>query len=125
MASEICLRPPYWVGYGFVMWLCFYLVHRWQSADQPRSVSVHPSRWVVLLCGNPRRNGTVDVEWAGLQLTCFIPMVAVPLVCILGLPAALAVALWAWYPVTLVLVLIAGARARREQKRQDADKEAG
>ncbi len=77
----------FWLTLLFVLmgagtWLVEY---RAQRSAEPPALEVRPARWVAWLCGNPRGDGTIDLEHGVRQLAGLIFLVGGPLTALLGL----------------------------------------
>ena len=54
------------LGMGIICWFGGYVAHKNQA--QPRSALLKLPRWIVLLCGNPRKDWSFDLGDGGIQL---------------------------------------------------------
>ncbi len=68
------------LGIGIALWLGGYVIQR---SGGHRSVIFRPPRFVVWLCGNPRRDGQIDLGDGGMQLLGLIWLIGGPLLVLL------------------------------------------
>jgi hypothetical protein len=64
------------VLFGAGSWL---VEHQAQAVASQRLLAVRPPGWVAWLCGNPRRDGTLELDGALRQLAALIFVVGAPL----------------------------------------------
>jgi hypothetical protein len=102
---------------GGIPWVLCYSIQR---SESPAAAIVRPPHWVVLLCANPRRDGTLDLKYGSLQLTGFIPCIVGPVVILLGIDFDLRVAIIAvpWFLATLVVLGLVGWVSWKEGRRK-------
>jgi hypothetical protein len=108
-----------WQLVGFVLigiapWLGGYIIQR---SGGLWSVTIRPPRWVVWLCGNPRRDGQIDLGSGGMQLTGLIPLISGPLSILLGVEFRLrgAIVISVYLAATIVWLILVGWVNRRQR----------
>ena len=96
---------------GAGAWLAEY---RLQKDRARRWLVVRPPRWLVWFCGDPCRDGTLDLPCALRQGAALVFLLGAPLVALLGLEAELQGALlFLGYALLALAALAAGEWARR------------
>jgi len=116
------MGQDFWQVIGFILvgivpWLGGYII---QKGGGHRSVILHPPRWVVWLCGNPRGDGQLDLGDGGMQLTSLIPLVGGPLSVILGIEFhwRLAMVISTYLFAVVVWLIILGWANWQERRRR-------
>ena len=71
------------LGLSIAFWSYGYVIQRGQAGP---SVLVQPPRWVSRVCGNPRRDGRLDLQMALVQVTGFLLVTVSCGTLVLGVP---------------------------------------
>jgi len=102
---------------GMALWLGGYVIQR---GGGHRSVIFRPPQFVVWLCGNPRRDGLIDLGDGGMQLLGLIWLVGGPLLMLLGVEFHLRLAIvFLVFAVATIFwfILMEWANWRQRQKK--------
>ena len=82
------------LGVGLVFWIGGYMNQR---DGTPRSVVFRPPAFVAWLCGNPRRDGRIDLGDGGTQLLGLIWLIVGPLLMLIGVE-------FSWRPLIVLFI---------------------